>query len=146
LQISNLLVTIAIASTIGISQHAYALSLPSLDVSRPIFVNTQGERITQAAPSQPIEIVLSINNNVYDDNKSLMALIDVRDKDGVTIYLAWHSTRVNPNETYTFGVSWAIPNEAKMGSNYSARVFAITSLGDDAQVLSNVFNSEIEII
>jgi len=138
-------VTIAIAM-IGISQHVYALSYPSLDVSRPIFVNTAGERTTRAAPSQPIEIVLSINNNVYDENKSLIGLIDVRDQDGVTVYLAWHSARVNLDESYTFGVSWAIPNDAKTGSHYSARVFAITSFGDDAQVLSNVFHSEIEIV
>ena len=146
MQIAILLVTIAIASTIGSSQHVYALSLPSLDISRPIFVNTQGERITQAAPRQPIEIVLSINNNVYDEIKSLIALIEIRDQDGVTVYLAWHSTRVGLDETYTFGISWAIPNDAKAGSHYSARVFAITSFGDDAQALSSVSHSEIKIV
>lgn len=91
-------------------------------------------------------ISLSVHNNLYlDEVKPLVIILDMRDQNGVTTYLAWQSAKVAPNDTYTAGVSWTVSSDSEVGTTFSARTFAITELGNDAQALSNVFESSIEV-
>jgi len=141
------LIAAIIVSISGLLQLAYGLSLPSLDLSRPVFVNPDGETINQAASGQQIMIMLSIRNDIYiDEVKPLVIIFEMRDQYGVTTYLAWQSTKVAPNDTYTAGISWIVPYDSADGTTFSARTFAITELGNGAQALSNVFESNIAVI
>jgi hypothetical protein len=134
---------------VGVMPLAFATSDSSLsdtlDVSRPAFENLTGTRLDTVEPGIQVMIMHSIRNNVYPDEKSLVSLLEVRNKDGVTEYIAWQSASIQSNNTATFGVSWLVPSEATSGDIYSARVFAVTTLGDGAEVLSAVFQSEIAI-
>ncbi len=91
-------------------------------------------------------ITLSVRNDIYlDEVKPLVIILDMRDQNGVTTYLAWQSAKVPPNETYTAGASWTVPHDSKVGTTFSARTFVITELGSEAQPLSNVLESNIEV-
>lgn len=127
--------------------HSQSSSFPSLDISVPTFSDMQGERIREAKAGQQIMIIESVRNDIYlDDNKSMTLLIEVRDQDGVTIYLAWQSAMVSPNDTFSFGTSWIVPDDAVTGTVYEARTFALTFIGSEAEPLSMVLNSEIAIV
>ena len=134
-----------IATMSGLLQVSFGLSLPSLDVSRPVFVNDHGETTNHARPGQQVMISLSVQNNIYlDEAKPLVIILDMRDQNGVTTYLAWQSAKVAPNATYNAGFSWIVPYDPMAGGTYSARTFAITGFGNDSLALSNVFESNIE--
>jgi hypothetical protein len=91
-------------------------------------------------------ISLSVQNNIYlDEAKPLVIVLDMRDENGVTAHLAWQSANVAPNATYNAGFSWIVPYDPVAGGTYSARTFTITGLGNDAQALSNVVESHIEV-
>lgn len=112
----------------------------------PTFENMQDERIREATAGQQIMIVDSVRNDIYlDGDKPLTLLVEVRDQDSVTIYLAWQSAMVSPNDTFSFGTSWTIPNDAVTGTVYEARTFALTLIGNEAEPLSTVLSSEITI-
>ncbi|HEY7733229.1 MAG TPA: hypothetical protein VIB07_00380 [Nitrososphaera sp.] len=130
----------------GLLQPSAELSLPSLDLSRPVFINSEGEAISQAAAGQQIVTMLSIRNNIYNEEKPMVVIFEVRDGNGVSVHLAWQSTIVSYDDTYDAGFSWIVPYESAPGAMYSARTFAITGFGNDALALSNVFESNLKVI
>ena len=91
-------------------------------------------------------ITLSVRNNIYlDEVKPLVIILEMRDQNSVTTYLAWQSAKVAPNYAYTAGVSWTVPYDSEVGTTFSARTFVVTELGNEALALSNVFESHIEV-
>lgn len=127
-------------------QFAYPASYPSLDMSMPTFENMQDKTIREAKAGQQIMIIGSVRNDIYlDENKSLTLLVEVRDQDDVTIYLAWQSGRVSPNDTFSFGTSWTVPSDAVIGTVYETRTFALTFIGNEAEPLSTVLSNQITI-
>lgn len=142
----SIVVIIVIASSLFIP-FAYGEDFPAMDMSRPLFVDAGGKELEQGQPGQQIMIVETISNNVYnDEQKPLVLIIDVRGTEGETIYLAFQTTSIGPNDSYSIGASWLIPNDASSGDAYSVRAFAITALGDNAQPLSTVADRDIVII
>jgi hypothetical protein len=145
------LLALALIATIIVSvsglQPVSGLTIPSLDISSPGFVNPDGETTNRAAPGQQMIVTLSVRNNIYlDEEKQMVIIFEARDQQGVTNYLAWQSTKVAHNDTYTAGISWSIPYSATAGTTFSARTFAITELGDSAQSLSEVRESNLLVI
>lgn len=122
----------------------YGISYDSLNISSPTFMNVNGERITQTEKGQQIVISESIENNIYQEGTSLVALVEIRDQNDVTVYLAWQGAKIAFEDSYTFGISWSVPDE--LGSQtYSVRTFVVTALGDDAQPLSMVKDSTLMV-
>jgi hypothetical protein len=70
----------------------------------------------------------------------LVAIVELRDQDGITEYFAWQSHTLIANETYVFGSSW-IPQ--KEGS-YELRTFAVTDL-QSPQALSAVNVAHLDV-
>lgn len=135
-----------IASVNSIAPYAYAISYPSLDISKPAFKSVRGLELNDAQPGKQIVITESIRNNVYlQEDKSLVLLVEVRDPDGVTIFLAWQSAVVSPNETNSFGVSWTVPDDANVDDVFSVRAFAVTTLDEKSEPLTTVVVSNIAI-
>ncbi len=134
----------ALISISGASSIASALSFPSVGVSNPQFLDPNGQEIGEARNSQQIIISESVKNDAYPDDKSMTLLVEIRDQEDVTIYLAWQSTVVAANQTYSFGSSWTIP-DAHEGKSFSVRTFAIGGLGDKPEPLSTVVQRELII-
>lgn len=78
--------------------------------------------------------------NQRDAAVPFTAIFDVRDQDGVTVFIAWQSTTVGPHESSGVGISW-IPHKPGL---FSARTFLISDL-ENPQILSPVSSSEVTV-
>jgi hypothetical protein len=79
------------------------------------------------------------NNNEFDQPFAL--IIEVRDSDGTTLYLALHSGILEPSGTTDIGVSW-LPSQ---GGAYQIRTFVLSGIGSGVEVLSPVAASEVVV-
>ena len=80
------------------------------------------------------------NNN--DQLQAFVVLIEVRDSNGVTLYLTLQSGTLEPSGSADVGVSWQAGNEG----SFEVRTFSISDLGSEAEVLSHVATTEINVI
>lgn len=110
------------------------LSPPVLELPHP-----QGS--SAISSGQQVVITINVTHNFGDKDEDLIVLIEVRDEDGVTEYLAWQSGQVQVGDRMEIGVSW-IPTH---GGFYELRTFAITNDWENPQVLSVVVTSKVEI-
>jgi hypothetical protein len=76
------------------------------------------------------------NNN--DQLQPFVVLIEVRDNNGVTVFLALQSGVLDPSGTRDVGLLWQ-PNQA---GTFEVRTFAITSVSGEADLLSSPAKSE----
>jgi hypothetical protein len=100
--------------------------------------NVGGQEIDTVEVHQQAIIRVTMHNN---DEKEwpFVILVEARDGDGVTQYLAWQSGKIGSNEDYTMETSW-IPSEE--GSNYQLRSFAVTDF-EHSQILSPAYSSGV---
>jgi hypothetical protein len=70
-----------------------------------------------------------------------VALIEVRDSDGITVYLAWQTGVLGRNSDAQVGLSW-IPNVA---DSYEIRTFVITDL-KNPQILTPIAMSTFDVM
>jgi hypothetical protein len=118
----------------------------SLDLSRPIVYDLNGERVQKIVFGQPVMISITINNTLYDDDKPMIGLVEVRGQSGITLFLAYQSLRIPHNEEYTFGVSWTPDSSQDENPGYySARTFVVTCFCDTAEPLSQVLDRNFEV-
>jgi hypothetical protein len=126
--------------------NALAVSYPSLDLSNPVLLDMNGILVEQVQVGQQVMIIGAVNNTVYNTDKPMVALVEVRDTYGVTIFLAYQSMIIGYNENYTFGVSWMPdPSQITDIGTYSIRVWTLTCICESAEPLSSVFGTEIEV-
>lgn len=101
----------------------------------------------QVEIGQQVIIVQSIRNNVYNEDKPMVGLVEVRDKDGVTLFFGYQTMKIGYNGNYTFGLSWtADPRQTISTGTYAVRTWAITCICETAEALSNVFESKISVV
>lgn len=60
--------------------------------------------------------------------KPVVAITEIRDRDGFTLYLALQTIDLAPDETGTVGASWLVPHDAQVDDVYRINFFMITSL------------------
>jgi hypothetical protein len=116
------------SSSIGMEVITY-LSNPSLH-------NLSSEEIATVEVGQQSIVSVSLHNNLKVE-QPLVIIIEVRDGDGVTKYLAWQTAIVNADGNYTMTSSWTPTEE---GTNYQIRSFAITDF-QYPQVISKTYSS-----
>jgi hypothetical protein len=144
--IAAVIISAVLVGFLQYDHYAYALSRLGMDIAIPTFFSIQGDRIREAEAGQQIIIIESIRNTVYlDEDKPLVVIVEVRDQDDVTIYLAYQTATVRPNDTYNLGISWMIPPDAASGTSYQVRTFALTTFSLEADVLSTVQYSGIGV-
>ncbi len=73
-----------------------------------------------------------------ESDQAYVGIIEVRDSQGVTVYLALQSGIMGPGASSTIGSSWT----AEVPSDYQVRTFAITDL-QQPTVLSAVAVTEL---
>jgi hypothetical protein len=81
---------------------------------------------------------VSNNNN---EPQPFVALIEVRDSKGVTVFLALRSGTLEPLGSMDIGVLWR-PDQA---GTFEVRTFVVSNIGVGAEVLSPVASSEITV-
>jgi hypothetical protein len=129
---------------------AYADSIANVTVDDLGLRDGGGERVKQLQVGQQVSIMATVRNHLESDQQAVI-LVEIRDGSGITEYLAWQSAKIRGNSNYTFDTSWMVEMgcfgaPVECNSNYQARSFAFTSLGN-TQVLGVVTTVEgIEVI
>lgn len=125
-----------------LSNSALALSYDSVvTFSPPTLKFPYSPPIASVTAGQQVVIATTASHNIGDKDWDLIAIIEVRDADGVTKYIAWQSGTVKLDGQMEIGVSW-IPEHA---GTYQLRTFAITNNWEQPQVLTQVYQSEVTI-
>ena len=112
--------------------------IPSATVSSPIVRGTLGEDSALVVGAQ-----LGLSTTIENDGAAeqpFVALIEVRDSTGITVYLAWQSGSLEPAGSTSVEVSWT----PEVRGEYEVRTFAVSSLSN-AIVLSKVATTSLEI-
>lgn len=112
--------------------------IPSATVSSPIVRGT-------FAGDSPLVVgaQLGLSTTIENDGTTVqpfVALIEVRDSAGVTVYLAWQSGSLEPAGSTIIEVSWT-PDAS---GTYEVRTFVVSSLSN-AFVLSEVATASVDI-
>ncbi len=107
--------------------------------SAPKLQDIRGQDLTEiTAGSQAIITTTVTNNNAQA--QPFVALVEVRDADGITVYLQWQTGTLNPNGSANIGLSWT-PDAP---GTYELRTFVISNLLNPS-ALSPVVTSSVTV-
>jgi hypothetical protein len=124
--------------TIEIKTVLGTLGIPSASLSSPT-VRAIGDGDGPLAVGTQLGLSTTIENDGSAE-QPFVALIEVRDSTGITVYLAWQSGNLEPAGTTAIEVSW-IPD---VSGKYEVRTFAVSSL-TNAIVLSKVATTSVDV-
>lgn len=103
--------------------------------SAPVLKDVSGKILTEVTAGSQVVLSTDITNN-NDAPQPFAAIVEVRDADGITIYLQWQTGTLNANGTSGIGLSWT----PDMPGTYTVRTFVLSSIANP-QVLSPVAES-----
>nr|AFK24884.1 hypothetical protein Josef01_05d18_36 [uncultured archaeon] len=105
----------------------------------PVMKDASGNELKIAKVGQTV-VLSSYILNIWDHEQEFVSIMEARDQDGVTVFLAWQSGILNTNSGIEIGSSWTPGNSGK----YQLRTFMITSFANP-QILSPIAVSDITI-
>lgn len=117
---------------------AHANGFVVLSPTHPFFNDMNGDRLRIVEEGQQVMITTTFRNNL-EETVAFVGIIEVRDTNGVTVFLSWQSNSIEPLGNKTVGVSWLVPES----SAYQSRTFAFTDF-EQPQVLSPVESVETD--
>jgi hypothetical protein len=91
------------------SQPAFAASYAIFIPSEPIIVE-QSSTIHSITVGQQVIVMTTILSNA-DDTRAFVAIIEVRDANGITEEFAWQTGQLTAKDSTEIGISW-IPEKA----------------------------------
>ena len=134
--------TVAVAYTdlrpaAGAQAKQFSLQIQVVDLvdttpAPPSIKDMTGKPLSSLAAGQQAILSTTVKNN-NDIVQPFVALIEVRDSSGITVYLAWQTGTLNPSGQIEVGLSWK-PEQA---GSYEVRTFVISDLASP-RVLSPV--------
>jgi hypothetical protein len=107
--------------------------------STPALADITGATITEVTTGQQVVLTTSVKNN-DDQPRPFVAIVEVRDADGITQMLQWQIGTLAANDDAGVGISW-VPENA---GTYEVRTFVISSL-QNPQVLSEVVTTNVNV-
>jgi hypothetical protein len=113
--------------------------IEATDVTAPVAEGVAGGSVPYSV-GDSITLSTKVSNN-NDEPQPFVALIEVRDSDGVTVFLALRSGTLESLGSTDIGVLWQ-PDE---GGTFELRTFVVTNIGLGAEVLSPVASSQITV-
>jgi hypothetical protein len=113
--------------------------IDATDVAAPLAEDANGESGPYAI-GDSITVSTTISNN-NDNPQPFVTIIEVRDSNGVTVFLALRSGTLEPSGSTDIGVLWR-PDAAGI---FELRTFAITSIDGEAELLSLPAVSQITV-
>ena len=102
----------------------------------------QDNVITETTVGSQVMIEANVVNNCENEDKALLALFEVRNSDGITIYLSWQNGIISSNQQMPVGASWIAPDAP---GEYDVRGFGITCLACP-QILSNILTYKLTVL
>lgn len=112
----------------------------SITVSPPIITDNEGNSLDVITVGKQVTISRSFSP-IVESPRQFLALFEIRDSNGVSVYIAWHTGIVNPENDVVVGVSW-MPEEV---DEYDIRTFLISNW-TNPEVLSAVGSTYIKVI
>jgi hypothetical protein len=132
--VSIIILTGIIASTID----AFATSCALLVIAPEL--QTGSSLFTEITAGQQVVITTAFSNNCGEQDQPYVGIIEVRNSDGVTEYLAWRTGTLQYGDTVDMGASWT----PEHGDTYELRTFIITDL-QKPEILSRLAISNVTI-
>lgn len=104
----------------------------------PMLKDVNGNELSVARVGQLAMLSITvIHSHIYD--LPFVAVVEVRDEDGATVYLEWQKGTIYPNKRAEIGMSW-IPEKA---GEYQVRTFLISDLVNP-QILTVVSETRVQ--
>lgn len=119
---------------LGIAQSGTGIAT----LNNPVVRNLAGSSSQLLVGSQ-LGLGVTLENN-SDTPQPFVVLVDIRDADGLSVYIAWQGGNMEAAGNASIEVSW-IP---ELAGDYEVRTFAVSSL-DDGTVISEVASSAATI-
>jgi hypothetical protein len=107
--------------------------------STPALADITGATITEVTTGQQVVLTTNVKNN-DDQSRPFVAIVEVRDADGITQMLQWQTGTMAANGDAGVGISW-VPENA---GTYEVRTFVISNL-QNPQVLSEVVTTDVTV-
>jgi hypothetical protein len=125
--------------TVIVGKESSAGTAENTTPSEPQVKDITGEDLDEIRAGQQVVLTTTVTNNL-DEDLPFVALIEVRDSNGVTMYLAWQTGTLGPNGEIEVGLSF-VPDEP---GTYAIRTFVISDLSNP-EILSIVEESEFTV-
>ncbi len=107
--------------------------------SEPVVKDPSGGAVNIITPGQQVVLTTSILNNL-EDELPFVGLIEVRDSQGITQFLAWQTGVLNADGRAEIGLSWT----PQVQGDYQVRTFVLSNLNNPI-VLSEVKTTNITV-
>ena len=109
-----------------IAKTVVADTLPPLEqvtASNPRILDSSGNSLSKVVTNKQIQIVSDVTNQENKD-QPFAYLVQVQDKNGITLYLSWITGAMVPKQTLNLGQSW-LPTSA---GTYTIQIFVWQSI------------------
>ncbi len=116
---------------------AHGLSYSALIARPPSVTDVHGNGVADLEAGQQVMLTVTFSSQL-ESEQPYVGIIEVRDSQDVTVYLALQSGVIGPGASSTIGSSWT----AEAPSTYHLRSFAITDL-QEPQILSAIASTEV---
>jgi len=107
--------------------------------SAPVLRDVQNRVVDEVTVGQQVVLSTTIVNNIEED-QPFVALVEVRDDTGVTVFLSWQTGTLTPDGRIDVGISWT----PEFAGDYQIRTFVLSNL-ENPQILSPVASSEVTV-
>jgi len=108
-------------------------------VTPPAAEDVSGNPVSEINAGEQVILTTAVTNE-NAQSQPFVALIEVRDSNDITVYLAWQTGTLPANGRADIGLSWT-PDFA---DTYEVRTFVISSLSSP-QILSEIATSQITV-
>jgi hypothetical protein len=115
-------------------------NIGSAGASAPSVRDVSGGAVDDVSVGQQVVLTTQVSNNI-DDELPFVALVEVRDSSGITIYLAWQTGVLDAGDRSEVGLSWT-PEEP---GDYQVRTFVISSLNNPQVLTQEVMTTNITV-
>jgi len=145
LQFKRLLVLGFVIILVATPLTAYALTYATLEHTPPSFSSFDGVLARYLVVGQQVMISSNFTYTYYEHlvdrpPQEYVAIIEVRDENGITQSLSYQSSEIALNDTISIGVSW-VPEKP---ITYVIRSLAVTNF-TNPQILTDVKESPIDV-
>lgn len=108
-------------------------------VMAPAVEDSSGNPVSEVTTGRQVILTTTLTN-AKAGSQPFVALMEVRDSNDVTVYLAWQTGTLPPNGHSDIGLSWT----PDFSGSYTARTFAISSLSNPS-ILSEISTTTITV-
>lgn len=130
----------------AIVPQVYADSYPSSYLmSGPVLRNVTGDELEQVKPGQQTVLEFTLKK-LYERGfgDSAIAITEVRDANGFTVFLAWQTINIKLGEIGSTSVSWTMPTDDQAVDVYEVRFFVISSI-EKPEALSTIADGLVKV-